>query len=297
LLQSPRRRKWFHPKALDLREDLRRESEKRILPAIGRMESVVMAFSRKLLALGLLLTALPASSTLAVTVDEEPLPRVEDRLCPGVIGMQVESALTVLDRVRANAARLGIRLADPDSCTPNLLIAFVPDPSASLNRLMDDAPRLFREESAAKKRSLRSEMGPALAWNVIRTKTRDGIPVTRREGLVDVPEARMWSAHSKIYTPTREDIVSTVILFDSQEMDGTTLKQLADYVSMRAFASDYSSYREASGNSILTLFSSGDARPAELTEADMTFLDSLYSGMANIPGSAKEREIENEAGG
>jgi hypothetical protein len=256
-----------------------------------------MGWSGKLFALGLLLTALPASSALAVTVDEEPLPRVEDRLCPGVIGMEIESALTVLDRIRANAARLGIRLADPDACTPNLLIAFVPDPSASLNRLMDNSPRLFRDESAAKKRSLRSETGPALAWNVIRTKTRDGMWVSRREGLTDVPEARMWSAHSKIYTPTREDIVSTVVLFDSEEMEGTTLKQLADYVSMRAFASDYSSFREAGASSILTLFDSGSARPAELTQADVTFLDSLYRGMANIPGSAKEREIENEAGG
>lgn len=256
-----------------------------------------MAKLRILFASGLLALALPLPAAQAVTVDEEPLPRVEDRLCPGVIGMEVESALTVLDRIRSNALRLGIRLADPDTCTPNLLIAFVPDPSASLNRLMDDAPRLFREENAAKKRSLRSETGPAIAWNVVRTKTRDGLWVSRREGLVDIPEARMWSAHSKIYTPTREDIVSTVVLLDSQEMDGTTLKQLADYVSMRAFASDYSSYREANGDSILTLFDAGGARPAELTQADLTYLTALYDGIANIPGSAKEREIEHEAGG
>lgn len=256
-----------------------------------------MAKLPALFASGLLALAFSLTPAHAVTVAKEPLPRVEDKLCPGVIGMETEAALTVLDRIRTNAVRVGIELANPDECTPNLLIAFVDDPRNSLNGLMDKSPRLFRDENAASLRRLRTATGPALAWNVVRTKTRDGLPVTRREGLVDVPEARMWSAHSKIYTPTREDIVSSVVLIDAQAVAGTTLKQLADYISMRAFASDYASFREASGNSILTLFDDGGTRPDELTSADLAFLEALYDGIANIPGSAKEREIENQAGG
>lgn len=246
------------------------------------------------IALGLLLATSATAPVSAATVNSDPLPRVEDRLCPGILGMDTDSALTVLDRIRYNAARLGIRLDMPDSCEPNLVIWFVPDANASFNRLMDDEPRLFRDASIHEKRRLRADDSPALAWNVVRTRTRDGMPVTRREGQRDIPEARTWSAHSKIYTATREDIVSTVVLFDAEAVQDATLKQLADYISMRAFANDYSGHAEAAGSSILTLFDAGGGRPDELTKADLEFLASLYEGMANIPGKVKQREIKSK---
>jgi hypothetical protein len=251
---------------------------------------------RSLVAFGSLLAALPVASASAATVNSDPLPRVEDRLCPGIVGMDADPAVTVLDRIRYNAVRLGIRLDNPETCAPNLVIWFVPDASESFNRLMDDEPRLFRDASIQEKRRLRVDDAPALAWNVVRTRTRDGMPVTRREGHRDIPEARMWSAHSKIYTATREDIVSTVVMFDVGAVESATLKQLGDYISMRAFANDYSGHDDA-GGSILTLFDAGGARPTELTEADFEFLASLYDGMANIPGSVRKREIESEIGG
>lgn len=246
------------------------------------------------IAFGLLLAASAATPAAAATVNSDPLPRVEDRLCPAIVGMDAESALTVLDRIRYNALRLGIRLDDPDGCAPNLVIWFVSDPNASFNRLMDDEPRLFSEATIQEKRRLRADASPALAWNVVRTKTRDGMPVTRREGQRDIPEARTWLAHSKIYTATREDIVSTVVMFDREATKDITLKQLADYVSIRAFAADYSGYDQADSVSILSLFDPQGARPAELTEADFQFLSQLYSGMANIPGKVRNREIKDE---
>ncbi len=243
------------------------------------------------IALGLLLAAAPVS---AATVNSDPLPRVEDRLCPGIVGMDTESALTVLDRIRYNAVRLGIRLDMPETCAPNLVIWFVPDAHASFNRLMDKEPRLFQNITYTEKRRLRADDSPALAWNVIRTRTRDGMPVTRREGQRDIPEARAWLAHSKIYTAIREDIVSTVVMFDTEAVHDATLKQLADYISMRAFANDYSSYDHSGHGSILTLFEANGKRPAELTEGDINFLTSLYEGMANIPGQVKQREIRSK---
>jgi hypothetical protein len=256
-----------------------------------------MISPRKLLAVGLLAIALPVAPVSAVTLSKEPLPRVEDRLCPGIIGMDVESALTVLDRIRTNALELGIRLGDPDTCTPNLLIGLVDDPGSTLERLMDESPRLFSDMTAPEKRRLRQQQGPARTFNVVRTKTRDGLSVTRRQGLVDIPETWMWSAHSRIYTPTRQDIVWTTVLLDAQQIGDATLKQVADYISMRAFASDFSAYREAGSDSILALFEEGAKRPPELTNADRAFLGTLYSGIANLPGIAKERQIENELGG
>jgi hypothetical protein len=55
-----------------------------------------------------------------------PLPRFEDHLCPGVLGMKAEAAEIIVQRIRFNAEDLGIRLADADgTCKPNLIVAFV----------------------------------------------------------------------------------------------------------------------------------------------------------------------------
>jgi hypothetical protein len=192
-----------------------------------------------------------ATPAFAGTANEEPLPRIEGKLCPGVMGLPTESALTILDRVRSNADIVGIDLADPETCRPNMLVAFVRDGRTSVNVLMDAQPQLFDSLSVREKRALREESGPVRAWNLVQSYTRDGMWVSRREGLFEIPQASMWSAHSKIYTATRRDILS----------------------------------------------SDGGSRPEELTSADQQYLKALYSGIANLPGRAKEREIEVAVGG
>lgn len=248
-----------------------------------------------LLARSLLSFALSAVPVAAGSANDEPLPRIADRLCPGIMGLATQSALIILGRIRANAERVGVRLADPDTCAPNLLIAFVDNPQMSLDALMVSQPRLFDSLTVREKRELLDMAGPVRAWNIVATNTRDGMSVSQREGLIQIPQAAMWSAHSKIYTATRRDIVSTVVLYDGGQLHGTTLAQLADYASMRAFAADYSAFPEANGDSILTLF--GGGKPAELTASDLAFLDTLYSGIPNVPGLAKERQIKRRGGG
>src|SRR5690606_41036478 len=61
---------------------------------------------------------------------DRPLARIEDRLCPGVIGLRKEAAELMIDRIRWNAERLDMWLADDTACSPNLIIAFVEDGKA-----------------------------------------------------------------------------------------------------------------------------------------------------------------------
>jgi hypothetical protein len=255
-----------------------------------------MSKSRIWLALGLMCAAAAAPPASANLLAEDPLPRVEDALCPGVAGMATDSALQVLDRVRSNAASLGIGLADPDTCAPNLVIAFVNDGGNYLDTLMESQPRLFETLTLAEKRALQDSTGPVRAWNVVVTRTRDGMVVTQQENMTQIPQAAMWSAHSKIYTATRQDIVSTVVLFDNRQATGMTTTQLADYASMRGFAADFTAHAEGP-ETILSLFDGAAGRPAELTQADLKFLQTLYSGIPNLPGRAKIRSMEQELGG
>jgi hypothetical protein len=73
-------------------------------------------------------------------------------------------------------------------------------------------------------------------WTTALTRTRDGMPIERRESLDSPPQVEMWMAHSKLYLTIREDITQTVVLFDRAGVRGKSIIQLADYATMRGFA-------------------------------------------------------------
>ena len=67
---------------------------------------------------------------------DNPLPRFEDWVCPGVLGLKEDAAAYIIERLRYNAEQFGLRLAKDDgSCEPNLIVAFVEDPQNQLVQL------------------------------------------------------------------------------------------------------------------------------------------------------------------
>jgi hypothetical protein len=218
-----------------------------------------------------------------------PLARFEDRLCPGVLGLKAEYAALLIDRIRYHAQRLDMWLTEDDgTCTPNLILAFVDDGQAELAALQDAHGYLFQDLPTHERRALLAEEGPVRVWTTTATRTRDGMPIARRESLTDPPVVQMAMAHSKIYLTTREDITQVVVLFDRKGTLGKTLVQLADYATMRGLARTRPV--EADGqplDTILALFDAGSTPPAEMTEFDRAYLGALYDGLANMPGVTK----------
>lgn len=247
-----------------------------------------MIARKVLVALGLAAMALPPAASAAPPGYDDPLARIEGRLCPGVSGIRTDAALQIVDRIREDAQRIGIELADPDSCEPNMLVFFVDDTGQTLDTLMEKRPSLFGTFSAAERRKLKSDTGSARAWSQVVTRSRDGMKIDDPDNLVQVPRTSMWGAHSKIYVPVRREILTSVVLFDNQDILGKTINQLADYAAMRSFANDFTAYKQDRG-SILTLFDGSG--PSELTETDMVFLKTLYSGIPNMPGRFKKRSL------
>jgi hypothetical protein len=242
--------------------------------------------------------AVLAGALMAVSASarsEDPLARFEDPLCPGIAGLQVAYAETMVGRIRANAEQLGVRLADEATCEPNVIVAFVEDGGSFLERLQDTSGQLFAELSQDDRRELMREPGPARVFMRVRTRTRDGMTVSRRDNLTDIPQAEMWSAHSRIYTPTRNDIHSVLVLIDRAAIAGVSVNQLADYVTFRAL-SQLRPQEMASNDSILALFQEEGSPPAELTAIDRAFLAELYSDLPNLPASARLAELERATG-
>ncbi len=240
---------------------------------------------------GVLLTAAPA----AARVDDEPLPRFEDRVCPGVVGLKREAAETVVGLIRGNVAELGLASAGEAACEPNVVVAFVDDGQAFLRNLADRNNKLFFDMPRAEREALLAEGGAARAVLKVRSRTLTGMPVPRREGLAQLPQTLSNAAHSRIYTGVRRDIVSALVLIDREAVGGLSLQQLADYATFRALTHTLPP-DDARGESIVGLFDGGANRSGGLTEFDRTFLATLYTGIPNMPGSSRLAALTEATG-
>jgi hypothetical protein len=244
-----------------------------------------------------------------------PLPRFEDRLCPGVLGLKPEAATYVIDRIRYNAQQLGLRMAPDDgTCEPNLIVAIVEGAQEQLAQLASNQGYMFAGLSVTRRGDLFEASGAARVWVNTLTRTRDGMPTQSARDAAGAPERRgttfggtdgagnaitntysmplppvaaTQAAQSRIFFPTREDIVSVLVLFDKEQVRGKTLLQLADYATMRGFASTRETKGDPAADTILSLFDGDGPKPGELTDFDHAYLGSLYSGIPNMPATSK----------
>jgi hypothetical protein len=252
-------------------------------------------FSTLALSLAGAAAALAAAPPALAQSDEEPLARFEDDICPGVVGLKYEAATQMVDRIRANAAQFGRSLAPEGTCTANVVVAFVDDGLAFARRMQHENGWLFSELSLADRAAALSDTGPARALVRVRARTRDGMPIPRRESLMDLPQTYMAMAHSKIYTATRNDILYSLVLIDRDAIEGMSVDQLADYATYRSLTRTLPQTPDTRADSILSLFDGGQ-RPAGLTEFDRIYLTELYDGLPNLPAPARLAQLEAATG-
>lgn len=216
----------------------------------------------------------------------EPLASFQKPLCPGVTGLPTELGTLVVDRIRYNADRIGLKLGEPGECTVNLLVSFVIDGRALLADVGGKGGTLLAQIPQKERRELLRDEGPVHAFAVSAYRTRDGkLAKWDTDGTYAVIETQ--SANSLILLPTRKDIEISVILIDIPAIDGLSAVQLADYATMRGLAKT----RPVEGNStygtILNLFDENALHAAELTSFDVAYLKTLYERPPNIAAAAK----------
>jgi hypothetical protein len=253
-------------------------------------------FTRLALSLAAGAAALGLASPALADTGTEPLARFEDPVCPGVVGLKYETAAEMVGRIRARAAEFGRRLAPDGDCTANLVVAFVDDGQAFARRMQRDNGWLFAELSLSDRATALGEPGPARAILRVRARSRDGLPIARRENMIDIPQTEIWMAQSKIYTATRNDILYALILIDRDAVAGMTVGQLADYAAYRSLTRTLPQTPETRADSILALFEGGGEAPAGLTEFDKAYLTGLYDGLPNLPAPASLARIEAATG-
>lgn len=219
------------------------------------------------------------------------LARFEDYACPGVIGLTQEFAEVIVARLRFIAEDLDIPLADMDACRPNIIVAFTEDGREDLAAIERNTHYVSEVLSVGETRELLEEPGPVRVWSIVETRLRNGMRVPRSRSL-DPPTVQMEGGQSLISNATREDIVGVMVLFDRDDARGKTLRQLADYAAMRAFARTRNAAGEAAPDSILGLFDPANpSPPLALTEFDRAFLAALYEGVPHIDGIHKLQRV------
>lgn len=246
---------------------------------------------RLLPAIAILAAAAISPPVIAQSNPDEPLPRFEGAICPGVAGLELDYAEAVVGRIRANVSDAGLRLSDEENCEPNVLVAIVEDGPAYLADLTQRRGYLFQEMDRSAVDAMLAQEGPVTVWHQVSTYTRDGLRVGRRDNLVDLPRAGMWQAHSRIYRPVRNDITYALVLFDRNAVGELSLTQLADLASMRALATDFPEEAGGTQETILTVLDTPQDRVASMTPFDRAWLTRLYSGIPNIPASIRLRGV------
>jgi len=239
---------------------------------------------------------------------DNPLPRFEDRVCPGVLGLEGDGAASIIDRIRENAERFDIKLhKDDGKCQPNFIVAFVEDAQGQMAQLARNQGYMLAGLSVSVRGELIDSPGAARVWTNTVLRTNTGAPAPQRSSTSTAPErvlsfnpetgeaARLGlppeatgsASHSRIYFPLREDIYSVLILFDRDQVRGKSLLQLADYATMRGLAFTRETSGEPEAPTILSLFDGDGPKPDQLTAFDLGYLGSLYAGIPNMPAQSK----------
>jgi hypothetical protein len=244
---------------------------------------------------------------------DDPLPRFEDRVCPGVLGMKDEDAAYIIQRIRYNAEQFDIRLhKDDGKCEPNFIVAFVEDAQGQMAQLARRQGYMLAGMSVSARGELVDAPGAARVWTNTVMRTNTGAPAPSRSSKENAPErvlsydpetgagssiagmppeARGSASHSRIYFPLREDIYSVLVLFERDEVRDKTLLQLADYATMRGFAFTRETRGEVPADTILSLFDGDGPKPERLTTFDLGYLGSLYDGLPNMPATSKLNNV------
>jgi hypothetical protein len=220
-----------------------------------------------------------------------PLATFADRACPGVVGLQRDYAEVVVTRLRWLAEDLGIPLHPEGDCRANIILVFTSDGRADVRELERKTRLVSESLGNRERRELLEGEGPVRVFNVVEDRMRNGQRIPRRQNLVQIPVGSQEGGQSLIGGGIRRVITSSIVYFDHDAIEGTTLHQLADYAAMRVFAQTRDAEGEKAPDSILSLFDRNTVPPKGLTAFDRAFLTTLYESYPYTPGQGNLQRV------
>lgn len=218
-------------------------------------------------------------------------------ICPAAFGLPHTYNRVIEQRIREDAARVGIRVAG-NLCDANVVLIVADDPGPLVAALRRERPQMFIGLENWQVEDVLRTKDPVRTWQAVEPRGSDGRPLQRVMffGIRPIAGQGAWinpaASNSRIEQNIRPDLVASFILMSADETDGLTLRQIADYAAMRTLAQTTAPV-ESSGRTILSLFNHRPERmaPDGLTPWDLAYLRSLYATDNRVPAHLQESAI------
>lgn len=232
---------------------------------------------------------------------EEQLTRFENRVCPGVVGMNTRQAQFLVDRISQRALELELQIGRPD-CKANILVIVSREPGGVARALADENQYFMANYGVQENLNTRGTEAlrdfvettrPVRWWHVSQTQTADGDvlghtnPYGEPRSIGDqefrgVEVARpSINDFGRLTRPTLQAVRNVVVVVDATRVGQVRLDALADYIAMVSFAQTDPSANTYGYDTILNLFSDPSSGEAGLTDWDLAYLQGVYSGAGN----------------
>lgn len=214
----------------------------------------------------------------------KPAARIDDALCVRVSGMPEEYGAIIRARIEENASQLrGFRVNQRADCMPNAFLGFLNNVTDAVKQLEVDEPWLFEGLKGFELERIYAGSKDVRAWHRFDRRNLDGstLPGDRQVG----EGAEQFVNQTQVATrlnKDRLDIIGAVVLIETGAIREKTLRQIADYATVRLLASVSDDVKSDPNTpeTVLTLFNEEFA-PASITDFDMAYLEALYELPAN----------------
>lgn len=219
---------------------------------------------------------------------DTPLARHYAPLCIKTFGIDPAYGEIFVERILRSANALGLPIGKK-GCRANTWIGFSKDSAAELAALRKSESSLFSQFKSFEADRIFQGSGAAQLLHATEVRSADGrpIPIVRfnlsgktNRGDNRTIEGR-YNAQSqtgRLTTTIRNDINGTLLIFDRDRADGRTVRQLADYATMRILApvQDFAEFKGSAAPTILHLFATGAEPPVGLMPFDWAYLAAYY---------------------
>lgn len=223
--------------------------------------------------------------------------RWDREVCIGVINMDREHALFLIERVSQVARPLGLRLGEP-GCKADVRIYVTDQPDALTVSLTDTYPLSFRPArrlvslgNEALER-FRTSDAPVRWWHVSAPIMDGTNQLAMTVNSAEDPRQPMYVTvrnGSRLRGNTRDDLISVTIVLDLNQIGAVDFGALSDYVAMVALA-PVDPTADAKGlNTVMNLFSQPEV--TGLTTLDRDYLAALYSA-SRSPMTVSQQSAE-----
>ena len=205
----------------------------------------------------------------------------------------LETALR--ERIAANLTAIGSELSAP-GCTPNATVAFPRNAAAFVGWLKDKQPQVFRSLYGAELKRFTRTPRVAYSWHFLPEKA-DQIDRQRSNSVAFIrADQNSGGMVGQIGTP---EITGSFTVIEAGAIEGLTINQLADYITMQSMVMLEPGVREeVPANSILALFGDKGANPdaaEELSQVDRVMLGVIYrKGRGSFAPNAIRAEVARE---